>query len=248
MWNYSCNYVFFCVRPAFICLLFFFAGCTSTQYINRTYGFSTGFTWESLDFNSDSTFTWIEGSCIHHGEISGNYQIEGRKLILRSDTLTPSSQPARIHHSAPVGDSCLLSFTLFSQDDTIYPLIGAIIILRSQTDTLWKQGMITNFDGVASLKIHKQYFPVKLETKYLGHTKNSFLLNSPVNTSDSIFLAESGEELLFLYPFFPQEYQILRMDRRKLHLVRTSPQIIEPEGNGHPTRIKLRRRKDTNEQ
>jgi hypothetical protein len=248
MWNYSCNYVFFCVRPAFICLLFFFAGCTSTQYINRTYGFSTGFTWQSLDFNSDSTFTWIEGSCTHHGEISGNYTIENRKLTLFADTLKPAPVPSRIHHTEPVGDSCLLLFTVFERLDTVYPIPFTLFNLSSETDTSWKKQLVANIDGVVSLHVHKYLFPIKIQTRYLGYGQNNFVLDRPVNTADSIFLPESGEELLFLYPFFPQEYQILRMDRRKLHLVRTSAQIIEPEGNGHPSRIKLRRRKDTNEQ
>ncbi|MCA6364837.1 MAG: hypothetical protein IM638_17520 [Bacteroidetes bacterium] len=231
------------MRIVLIFLLFFFTACIPNKHPNVTYSFSSGVTWQSFKFNVDSTFTWKEGSCTHHGEISGNYTIVNRKLTLFADTLKPAPVPSRIHHTEPVGDSCLLSFTVFERLDTIYPIPFTLFNLSSETDTSWKKQLVANIDGVVSLHVHKYLFPIKIQTRYLGYGQNNFVLDRPVNTADSIFLAGSGEQLLFLYPIFPQEYRILRMNRRKLHLVRTSAQIIPGCGNAHTRSIRLRRSK-----
>jgi hypothetical protein len=250
MWNFNCNDVFIYMRTALICLLFFLTGCISGKYTNRTYSFSSGFTWESLTLRADSSFNWSEGSCTHFAEVGGSYRIQGRTLIFLTDSIKPVLVQDIIHHTTPTGDSGRLEFTVLAQYDSakVLPLPFALVILYSEKDTAWQKGDLTNIDGKVSLTIHKKYFPIKAKIRYVGYSTKHFIFETPVNTSDSIYLEKSFNRLVFLYPVFPQEYRIIQMNSRKVNLVRTTSGETVVDEYLHPKQIILPRRKDTNEQ
>jgi hypothetical protein len=238
------------MRIVFIVLLFFFAACVPNKYTHKKYSFSSGVTWESLELNTDSSFKWIEGSCTHFGKASGTYIIQGRKLILYSDSLKQQLVPDALSHTATDEDSCLLSFCIIALDDSIIegPLCLAVVFLHSEADTAWLKRGVANIDGQVSFRIHKKFFPVKVKILCPGYTKKCLLLENPVNVSDTLYINFSDGRLAFLYPHFPQECRILQINRWKLHIIRLHPEEPVDDGFLHPKRIKLSRQKDTTEQ
>lgn len=216
----STQFRYISMRIVLVILLFSLTGCVVRKYTNRFYWASDSYVLESLEFHTDSSFIWTEESPTHHGKISGNYEIKKRKLILSADThFRPSILP-KLHHTQFTGDTNNLSFSVFLMIDNFKPAIGGSIFIRSETDTAWKKTIACDINGKATVKIHKRYFPLSVKFNYGANKKYGYRIESPVNTSDSIYLSDFwGSQLVFLPSKFPQEYKILKMNSRKLDLL-----------------------------
>ncbi|MCA6364836.1 MAG: hypothetical protein IM638_17515 [Bacteroidetes bacterium] len=256
------KYYLFVGTPASI-LILLLSGCFHDRYISRSYSLSTGMTWQSFEFYSDSTFRYSEGGCVYSSEITGTYILNRNMLTLNKDT--SNSYRSFFSHLPVNSDSCSISLTILAPVDTtnpvrvgdailtgrfpefkidsIYPASSALIVFKSTADTVWRKLFVADVEGKLNAVIHRSYFPLTINIYYAGYSPANIIVNEPSKIADTLYLSFRPAIFLQFCNTFPLDYRINKMNYRKLDLARIekcSPDCKECESS---QRIILTRRK-----
>lgn len=159
-------------------------GCGSSEKIAGKY-YQSWFPFGGAEFvlKKDSTFTYYSNHCTGRDFGSGHY-------VVRNDSLIFMYGEAKLKINNPVlrsnimgktaNDTAQVSIHVFDYESH-EDIPVAIVLIKSEKDSIIKTGGQTDLYGNVSLKIPVSIFPVQVEIRQFGYTKHNFILTKPAN-------------------------------------------------------------------
>ncbi|MGL5891755.1 MAG: hypothetical protein ACRC3B_17820 [Bacteroidia bacterium] len=221
-------------------LLVIVCGCSKEYYRNRSYGYSTGFTWSELRLNSDSTFNYSEGHCTGSCGLSGKYVIKEKNIYFSYDLPdTPFSNDI-IHHTPTVSDSCQIRIQLMEMENNSVQPIPVTVLLITNADSAFRKGIVADFDGKAGINLHRSAFPLTISFINIGYKSKAVQITEPVDMNDTIFLQPNNNWCGYVsLPSDSCGYRIIKMNSRRLDL-RMDSKFPETDSSSFAKSIKLK--------
>jgi hypothetical protein len=197
-----------------IILLFVISPCAHKTHQSYAYAYASDFYGEHLTLNVDSTFSWTTYSCAMDCSIADTYSINGNRLKLSTEV---NKRKAIAHHpTVAEQDSCRLSFHLLFEDESNEPAVFSVVFVVHNGDSMPIKGAVTDMNGNCEFRIHKQYFPLTINFRYVGYHTEKLKIEQPAHLQDTVYLERWSCGISA--DGFPEQYRIRKLNRRKLLL------------------------------